>query len=68
MVDARGGALPGQASSAHDRRSRVLVIVHIFSATANLLSLSCDIIFVETTSTYFEVDVAHGQADLDLAE
>jgi hypothetical protein len=40
----------------------------IFSATANLLNLSCDIIFVDTTSTYFEVDVADGQADLDLAE
>jgi hypothetical protein len=40
----------------------------IFSATANLLNLSCDIFFVETTSTYFEVDVADGEADLDLAE
>ena len=40
----------------------------IFSATANLLNLSCDIIFVDTTSTYFEVDVADGEADLDLAE
>ncbi len=40
----------------------------IFSATANLLNLSCDIIFVDTTSTYFERDVADGEADLDLAE
>ena len=40
----------------------------IFSSTANLLNLSCDIIFVDTTSTYFEVDVGDGEADLDLAE
>ena len=40
----------------------------IFSTTANLLNLSCDVIFVDTTSTYFEVDVADGEADLDLAE
>ena len=40
----------------------------IFSATANLLNLSCDIIFVDTTSTYFERDVADGEADLDLVE
>lgn len=38
----------------------------IFSSTANLLNLSCDIIFVDTTSTYFERDVA--DADLDVAE
>ena len=40
----------------------------IFSSTANLLNLSCDIIFVDTTSTYFERDVADGEADLDLVE
>lgn len=40
----------------------------IFSSTANLLNLSCDIIFVDTTSTYFERDVADGEADLDLAQ
>ncbi|MFP5489553.1 MAG: transposase, partial [Acidimicrobiia bacterium] len=40
----------------------------IFASTANLLNLSCDIIFVDTTSTYFERDVADGEADLDLAE
>jgi len=40
----------------------------IFSSTANLLNLSCDVIFVDTTSTYFERDVADGEADLDLAE
>lgn len=40
----------------------------IFASTANLLNLSCDIIFVDTTSTYFERDVADGEADVDLAE
>ena len=40
----------------------------IFSTTSNLLNLSCDIIFVDTSSTYFERDVADGEADLDLAQ
>ena len=40
----------------------------IFATTANLLNLSCDIIFVDTSSTYFERDVADGEADLDLAK
>jgi hypothetical protein len=40
----------------------------IFSTTANLLNLSCDIIFVDTSSTYFERDVADGEVDLDLAK
>ena len=40
----------------------------IFSTTANLLNLSCDIIFVDTTSTYFERDVADGEADLEQAQ
>jgi hypothetical protein len=40
----------------------------IFSTTANLLNLSSDIIFVDTSSTYFERDVADGEDDLDLAK
>ena len=40
----------------------------IFSSTSNLLNLSCDIIFVDTSSTYFERDVADAEADLDLAK
>ena len=35
----------------------------IFSTTANLLNLSCDIIFVDTSSTYFECDVADDEAE-----
>jgi hypothetical protein len=34
------------------------VAAEIFSTTANLLNLSCDVIFIDTSSTYFEVDVA----------
>lgn len=40
----------------------------IFDTTANLLNLSCDVIFVDTTSTYFEVDVADDLADVATAE
>jgi hypothetical protein len=40
----------------------------IFTSTANLLNLSCDVIFVDTSSTYFERDVADGEADLDRAK
>ncbi|MGH9096530.1 MAG: IS1634 family transposase [Acidimicrobiales bacterium] len=40
----------------------------IFASTANLLNLSCDIIFVDTSSTYFERDVADGEVDLEDAQ
>jgi hypothetical protein len=40
----------------------------IFTSTANLLNLSCDIIFVDTSSTYFERDVADGEVDLEEAQ
>jgi Transposase DDE domain len=40
----------------------------IFAATANLLNLSCDVIFVDTTSTYFEVDVADAEVELATAQ
>jgi transposase len=36
----------------------------IFDRTANLLNLSCDVIFVDTSSTYLEVDVADAEIDL----
>ena len=36
----------------------------VFDATAHLLNLSCDVVFVDTTSTYFETDVADLLADL----
>ena len=39
----------------------------IFDRTANLLNLSCDVIFVDTSSTYFEVDVADEEIDLATA-
>jgi hypothetical protein len=37
----------------------------IFARTANLLNLSCDVIFVDTSSTYFERDIADAEAELD---
>ena len=39
----------------------------IFDRTANLLNLSCDVIFVDTSSTYWEVDVADEVAELATA-
>ncbi len=40
----------------------------IFERTANLLNLCCDVIFVDTTSTYFEVEVADQEAEVATAE
>jgi hypothetical protein len=40
----------------------------IFDRTANLLNLSCDVIFVDTSSTYFERDVPDPLVELDTAE
>ena len=39
----------------------------IFDRTANLLNLSCDVIFVDTSSTYWQVDVADEEIDLPTA-
>jgi len=36
----------------------------IFDRTANLLNLSCDVIFVDTSSTYWELDVADEEIEL----
>jgi Transposase DDE domain len=36
----------------------------IFATTANLLNLACDVIFVDTSSTYFEVDLADEEVEL----
>lgn len=36
----------------------------VFSRTANLLNLSCDVIFVDTSSTYFECDLADSEVEL----
>jgi len=40
----------------------------IFDRTANLLNLSCDVIFVDTSSTYWEVDVADEEIELASAK
>ena len=39
----------------------------IFDRTAHLLNLSCDVIFVDTSSTYWEVDVADEEIELAAA-
>ena len=39
----------------------------IFDRTANLLNLCCDVIFVDTSSTYWEVDVADEEIELATA-
>ena len=36
----------------------------IFASTANLLNLVCDVIFVDTSSTYFETDLADAEVEL----
>jgi hypothetical protein len=36
----------------------------IFDTTANLLNLACDVIFVDATSTYWELDIADELAEL----
>ena len=43
------------------------IAMGIFYRTANLLNLSCDVIFVDTFSTYFERDVPEPLAELDTA-
>ena len=36
----------------------------VFASTASLLNLACDVIFVDTSSTYFELDAADAQVEL----
>ncbi|MGE5756139.1 MAG: transposase [Planctomycetaceae bacterium] len=43
------------------------VATGIFDRTANLLNLSCDVIFVDTSSAYWEVDVADEEIELAVA-
>ena len=45
----------------------ICIFYRIFSTTANLLNLSCDIIFVDTSSTYFECDVADDEAEAEVS-
>ena len=40
----------------------------IFDTTAHLLNLTCDIIFVDSSSTYWEVDVADDEVQLSQAK
>ena len=36
----------------------------VFASTASLLNLACDVIFVDTSSTYFESDMADAEVEL----
>jgi len=36
----------------------------VFASTASLLNLACDVIFVDTSSTYFETDAADAEVEL----
>ena len=36
----------------------------VFASTASLLNLACDVIFVDTSSTYFETDMADEEVEL----
>lgn len=36
----------------------------VFASTASLLNLACDVIFVDTASTYFETDAADAEVEL----
>ena len=40
------------------------IAAEIFSSVAHLLNLDLDIVFVDTTSTYWETEVADDEADL----
>ena len=53
-MDFLSAALPGIAEA-------------VFARTASLLNLACDVIFVDTTSTYFECDLADEQVELERA-
>jgi hypothetical protein len=37
----------------------------VFASTASLLNLACDVIFVDTSSTYFETDAADAEVELE---
>jgi hypothetical protein len=44
------------------------IAAEVFASTAHLLNLDCDIVFVDTTSTYWELDVPDELADAVRAE
>jgi transposase len=48
------------------RLGRGATFLRSFNRTANLLNLSCDVVFIDTPSTYWEVDVA--DEEIELAE
>ena len=66
-------ALPGCPAFTDDAAYRAMdfllealpeIAEEVFSSTASLLNLDCDVIFVDTSSTYFETDAADAQVEL----
>ena len=66
-------ALPGCPAFSDDAAYRAMdfllaalpeIAEGVFASTASLLNLDCDVIFVDTTSTYFETDAADEEVEL----
>jgi IS4 transposase len=67
-------ALPGCPAFSDDAAYRAMdfllaalpeIAEGIFASTASLLNLDCDVIFVDTSSTYFETDASEGEVELE---
>jgi len=66
-------ALPGCPAFSDDAAYRAMdfllaalpeIAEGVFASTASLLNLACDVIFVDTSSTYFETDAADAEVEL----
>jgi hypothetical protein len=66
-------ALPGCPAFSDDAAYRAMdfllaalpeIAEGVFASTASLLNLACDVIFVDTSSTYFETDLADEEVEL----
>jgi IS4 transposase len=66
-------ALPGCPAFSDDAAYRAMdfllaalpeIAEGVFASTASLLNLACDVIFVDTSSTYFETDMADEEVEL----
>jgi hypothetical protein len=70
VVEGLAGFSDDQAYRAMDFLLDALteIAAEVFSSVAHLLNLDLDIVFVDTTSTYWECDVPDGLDDLDDAE
>jgi hypothetical protein len=66
VIEHLGGFTDDQAYRAMDFLLDALaeIAAEVFSSVAHLLNLDLDIVFVDTTSTYWETEVADDEADL----